>query len=1318
MIKNRPEATSLKTPVVFINYHHRDADWGDRLLLHLKQASSFTNISLWDFRMTVQLREESLGTMRSIEESQVAVLLISTDFLASDWLVKREAPRLLERQKRDRLHIVPILVRPCAWEEVEWLRRIEIYPQNGEPLAGRTNDEQEALLGALASMIVNVAIESASAEKESSALHEAQKAVSATSQTNIDLASSGPSPDPFHKGPSYLSSEQSASGREPAPPGEVSSPPASMHFIDELYRFDLSGEVQGILRLAARLAALAEEQPPLLTTSCLMFATAETGREPSRSVRTPQFFWKELNEHGTEAYLRAMSLKFPRARYRSTDGTIDYRSMGEEARIITPNVLGIVRRAAQISEATLTRPPYRSSEQTGVEASDFRLGRISARHLLAALLVYQPDDETSGATARLERLVDIQRLRERFFGFIVDSLPDDDHQAWRTVLGLVEEAGEKTEEGAQDILLSGTEGAATEAAPGVNADLHARLAGFLTDYWYGEDLLDITPDVNALASLVAAWSVEPPLSIGLFGDWGSGKTHFMRQMKARVALLSRRARASKKPQNKIGYYKNIVQIEFNAWHYIEGNLWASLVEHIFEHLKLSDRESSTLTDARRDALMEKLGVKKQIQARVDERKEKLSIQEREARGRADEARSQRDNASHDLRLLRGELKSSVLEQLNLPITFSDEQQKLLKQLGISSASLTSAAEVHKKYVESKSLSQRLRAQWSLFRSDPNQLKRWAVALALLLIPVLVAVVLPSIYQLLRRGDTLPKVYAALASGLSFVLTLLVSAKPYWEKLREGLNTLKEKHDEIEEERQKLIVGLETEVSALTKEYKDAEREANEIKRHVTELETEIAGTSAGKILAEFIEDRAAASDYRRHLGVLALIRRDFEKLATLFSEQRAEERKGNGVQGDHTINRIILYIDDLDRCPPDRVVQVLQAIHLLLAFPLFVVVVGVDARWVTRSLQESYEWLRMEEEDDAKDDKPAMASRAQGATPHDYLEKIFQIPFWLKPMEDKACKQFLDGLTKDSLIGDEAKPNGHAPGKTEADTPADEIKTDDRATDGAKVDDAEGRPAQEPSPVVTTPPPSLEETPALNTGEAIISLEGLVGSPKVADRKPINAEAAGARGNDDAAVEDHAKDEDEEGEDQTIDLEPQSLKLRENEVEYMKELTPLIGRSPRAVKRFLNCYRLIKVGLSPAQLEKFMGEDGRGGDYKAVMILLGVITGAPPVSLYFIEELEKLLKSDHAGSLHDFLQRLDKNPEVSRQPDWARVRELLEAHVRREDSTATLETLIAVAPRVSRYSFRVARVEAARQKKSLPGVMKSSPAVENFPAKV
>jgi len=61
------------------------------------------------------------------------------------------------------------------------------------------------------------------------------------------------------------------------------------------------------------------------------------------------------------------------------------------------------------------------------------------------------------------------------------------------------------------------------------------------------------------------------------------------------------------------------------------------------------------------------------------------------------------------------------------------------------------------------------------------------------------------------------------------------------------------------------------------------------------------------------------------------------------------------------------------------VIKVLEAVHLLLAFPLFVVVVAVDATWLTSSLEEHF---RQFEHADAAD----------------YLEKIFQVPFQVQPL--------------------------------------------------------------------------------------------------------------------------------------------------------------------------------------------------------------------------------------------------------------------------------------------------------------------------------
>ena len=132
-------------------------------------------------------------------------------------------------------------------------------------------------------------------------------------------------------------------------------------------------------------------------------------------------------------------------------------------------------------------------------------------------------------------------------------------------------------------------------------------------------------------------------------------------------------------------------------------------------------------------------------------------------------------------------------------------------------------------------------------------------------------------------------------------------------------------------------------------------------------------------------------------------------------ESKAATLKDELAGSKNRINRIVLYIDDLDRCPPAKVVEVLQAVHLLLAFPLFVVIVGVDARWISRSLETRYrELLRADGDGEAS----ALARTFGTARSEDYLEKIFQIPLWLRPMEPGDVRRMVRGL----LRGIEKKP--------------------------------------------------------------------------------------------------------------------------------------------------------------------------------------------------------------------------------------------------------------------------------------------------------
>jgi hypothetical protein len=124
------------------------------------------------------------------------------------------------------------------------------------------------------------------------------------------------------------------------------------------------------------------------------------------------------------------------------------------------------------------------------------------------------------------------------------------------------------------------------------------------------------------------------------------------------------------------------------------------------------------------------------------------------------------------------------------------------------------------------------------------------------------------------------------------------------------------------------------------------------------------------------------------------------------------------------IERIILYIDDLDRCRPERVIEVLEAVHLLLAFKLFMVVVAVDPRWLRRCLEKHYpELLALGAQEEPR---ALYAVPIRPVTAQDYLEKIFQIPYTLQPLKNDGYRRLVRGLTSLNIVPEVATPvTGH-----------------------------------------------------------------------------------------------------------------------------------------------------------------------------------------------------------------------------------------------------------------------------------------------------
>ena len=119
------------------------------------------------------------------------------------------------------------------------------------------------------------------------------------------------------------------------------------------------------------------------------------------------------------------------------------------------------------------------------------------------------------------------------------------------------------------------------------------LPDYRPDLPSGTDLLGVGREVEAFAMLIASARTSMPLSIGVFGAWGSGKSYFMTRVEERVAALARASRPGGP------YLQHIAQVRFNAWHYSEGDVVASLVDQIFRNLRFGPTESSLVLAERR-----------------------------------------------------------------------------------------------------------------------------------------------------------------------------------------------------------------------------------------------------------------------------------------------------------------------------------------------------------------------------------------------------------------------------------------------------------------------------------------------------------------------------------------------------------------------------------------------------------------------------------------------------------------------------------------------------------------------------------------------
>ena len=146
----------MTQPTLFISYSHQDEEWKDRLVTHLKVLQMQGLLDLWDDRRIGAGIDWHPEIQAAMNRAHVAVLLVSADFLTSEFILGEEVPRLLQRRDEEGLRIFPVIVRPCAWQRVEWLARMQARPKDGRPLSAGDEHQIDADLAAIVEEIAGI----------------------------------------------------------------------------------------------------------------------------------------------------------------------------------------------------------------------------------------------------------------------------------------------------------------------------------------------------------------------------------------------------------------------------------------------------------------------------------------------------------------------------------------------------------------------------------------------------------------------------------------------------------------------------------------------------------------------------------------------------------------------------------------------------------------------------------------------------------------------------------------------------------------------------------------------------------------------------------------------------------------------------------------------------------------------------------------------------------------------------------------------------------------------------------------------------------
>jgi TIR domain-containing protein len=158
--------SSASNPMkVFVSYAHDDAALWDKLKKQLTILTLQGQIDTWYDGRIGAGAEWSNEIAEQLDKADLILLLMSPDFLSSQYIFDVEVKRAMERHEAGAARVIPVILRPCLWH-CGVFAKLQALPSDGEPVASKKWRNQDTALYEVALGIANIVTEFVSKQEQ------------------------------------------------------------------------------------------------------------------------------------------------------------------------------------------------------------------------------------------------------------------------------------------------------------------------------------------------------------------------------------------------------------------------------------------------------------------------------------------------------------------------------------------------------------------------------------------------------------------------------------------------------------------------------------------------------------------------------------------------------------------------------------------------------------------------------------------------------------------------------------------------------------------------------------------------------------------------------------------------------------------------------------------------------------------------------------------------------------------------------------------------------------------------------------------------